>query len=182
MFMNMPLAAGMQDQRSTLMGWTLALLFTALFINILMLPRTALDQRETLRLVHDSLGLTVAILAAVRLWWFARDPAPLPPAGLPVNSFAFNRAILVALCVVFAVTGFIGFIYAWGEGREVVLFGIELPHLVPKSETVRIPMGYLHSVLGFYYLMLFCIWLAFGIYQHLRYRVGLRRLLPGRSV
>jgi cytochrome b561 len=175
-------SAGIQDRRDTLMAWTMALVFTALLVNILMLPRTALDQRDTLRLVHDSLGLVLAILAAIRLWWFARDPAPVPPAGLPVASFAFNRAILVALCMVFAVTGVIGFFYAWGEGRNVVLFGLQLPALVQKSETVRIPMGYLHSTLGFYYIMLFCIWLGFGLYQHLRYRVGLLRLLPGSRV
>jgi cytochrome b561 len=175
-------AAGLQDRRSALMGWALAIAFTVLLVNILMLPRTALDQRATLRLVHDSLGLVLAVLAAVRLWWFARDPAPRPPPGLPESSFAFNRAILVALCMVFAVTGVIGFFYAWGEGREVVLFGLQLPHLVAKSETVRIPMGYLHSTLGFYYIMLFCIWLAWGCYQHLRYRAGLLRLLPGARV
>jgi cytochrome b561 len=174
--------AGAQGRRDALMGWALALVFVVLLVNILMLPRTALDQRATLRLVHDSLGLVLAVLAAIRLWWFVRDPAPRPPPGLPAASFAFNRAILVALCLVFAVTGAIGFFYAWGEGRDVVLFGVELPALVQKSETVRIPMGYLHSTLGFYYIMLFCIWLAFGLYQHLRYRTGLLRLLPGSRV
>jgi cytochrome b561 len=180
--MNPNAAAGVQARRDTLMGWALALAFSVLLANILMLPRTALDQRETLRLVHDSLGLVLALLAAIRLWWFVRDPAPLPPAGLPASSFAFNRAILVALCLVFAVTGVIGFFYAWGEGRDVVLFGLELPALVQKSESVRIPMGYLHSTLGFYYMMLFSIWLAYGLYQHLRYRAGLLRLLPGSRV
>lgn len=164
------------------MGWALAVVFTVLLVNIVMLPRTALDQRDMLRLVHDSLGLVLAVLAAIRLWWFLRDPAPIPPPHLPASSFAFNRAILVALCLVFLTTGIIGFFYAWGEGRDVVLFGIRLPHLVAKSETVRIPMGYLHSTLGFYYIMLFCIWLGFGCYQHLRYRVGLRRLLPGSRI
>lgn len=180
--MNTFTAAGMQDRRSAIMGCALAVLFAVLLVNILMLPRTALDQRYTLRLVHDSLGLVVAVLAAIRLWWFVRDPSPAPPPGLPESSFAFNRTILVFLCLVFAITGFIGFIYAWGEGRDVVLFGFTLPRLVARSETVRIPMGYMHSVLGFYYIMLFCIWLAYGVYQHLRYGVGLRRLLPGRRV
>lgn len=174
--------AGLQDRFATLMGWALAILFFALLINIITLPRTPLDQRYTLRVVHDSLGLIVSLLAAVRLWWFVRGPAPRPPPGLPESSFAFNRAILVALCLVFAVTGLIGFFYAWGEGRDVVLFGLTVPALVAKRETVRIPMGYLHSALGFYYLMLFGIWLAWGLYQHLRYRVGLRRLLPGARV
>ncbi len=180
--MGKQLAPGIQDRRCTIMGYALALLFLVLFVNIINLPRTALDQRATLRLFHDSLGLVVAVLAGIRLYWFYRDPAPQPPAGLPESSFAFNRAILVFLCVTFAVTGVIGFFYAWGEGRDVILFGITLPHLVARGEAVRIPMGYLHSSLGFYYLMLLSVWFAFGFYQHWRYRVGLRRLLPGARV
>ena len=180
--MSNELAPGIQDRRSTIMGYILALLFLALFINTINLPRTALDQRATLRLFHDSLGLIVLLLAAVRLYWYHSDPAPQPPPGLPAKSFAFNRTILVFLYLTFAITGMIGFIYAWGEGRDVVLFGITLPDLVARSESVRVPTGYLHSSLGFYYLMLLSIWFAFGFYQHWRYKVGLRRLFPGPRV
>jgi len=180
--MSKQLAPGIQDRRSTIMGYVLALLFFVLFINIINLPRTALDQRATLRLIHDSLGLIVLLLAAVRLYWYYRDPAPRPPQGLPESSFAFNRAILVFLYATFTVTGVIGFIYAWGEGRDIVLFGATLPAMVARGEAVRIPMGYLHSSLGFYYLMLLSIWFVFGFYQHWRYKVGLRRLLPGARV
>ncbi|MDQ1303234.1 MAG: Ni hydr protein, partial [Pseudomonadota bacterium] len=91
--MSNELAPGIQDRRSTIMGYILALLFLALFINTINLPRTALDQRATLRLFHDSLGLIVLLLAAVRLYWYHRDPAPQPPPGLPAGSFAFNRTI-----------------------------------------------------------------------------------------
>ena len=68
------------------------------------------------------------------------------------------------------------------EGREVVTFGIQLPRLVAKSESLRMTTGYLHSALGFYYMMLFSIWFVFGVYQHIRYRAGLLRLLPGSRV
>ncbi|MCL4780474.1 MAG: cytochrome b/b6 domain-containing protein [Gammaproteobacteria bacterium] len=180
--MSNELAPGIQDRRSTIMAYVLVSCFIILFFNTINLPRTALDQRATLRLVHDSFGLIVLLLAAVRLYWHYRDPAPRPPPGLPERSFAFNRTILVFLYATFAITGVIGFIYAWGEGRDVVLFGITLPHLVARSESVRVPTGYLHSSLGFYYLMLLSIWFAFGFYQHWRYKVGLRRLLPGRQV
>lgn len=180
--MSNELAPGIQDRRSTIMAYVLVSCFLILFFNTINLPRTALDQRATLRLVHDSFGLIVLLLAALRLYWHYRDPAPRPPPGLPERSFAFNRTILVFLYATFAITGVIGFIYAWGEGRDVVLFGITLPHLVARSESVRVPTGYLHSSLGFYYLMLLSIWFAFGFYQHWRYKVGLRRLLPGRQV
>ncbi len=49
-------APGKQDQWTTLLGWMLALSFLALFININILPRTPLDQRVFLRIIHDSLG------------------------------------------------------------------------------------------------------------------------------
>ena len=180
--MSNELAPGIQDRRSTIMAYVLVSCFLILFFNTINLPRTALDQRATLRLVHDSFGLIVLLLAALRLYWHYRDPAPRPPPGLPERSFAFNRTILVVLYATFAITGVTGFIYAWGEGRDVVLFGITLPHLVARSESVRVPTGYLHSSLGFYYLMLLSIWFAFGFYQHWRYKVGLRRLFPGPRV
>jgi len=175
-------APGRQSRPATIIGWLMFLAFFALFWNIIMLPRTALDQREVLRGVHDSLGLVVIVLAALRLWLMIRWPAPQAPDGLPAASFNFNRTLLVALYLVFAANGLIGFFYAWAEGREVVTFGMQLPRLVAKSESLRMTTGYLHSALGFYYMMLFSIWVAYGIYQHIRYRAGLLRLLPGSRV
>ena len=177
------LAPGRQDGRATVLGWVMAVTFLALLWNILQLPRTPLDERGLLRAVHDSLGLVVLGLAGFRLYWWFKGPKPEPPAGLPAGSFAFNRALLMALILTFGVTGIIGFFYAWGEsGRQVVLFGLAVPQPFPKGETLRKSAGYLHSALSFYYLMLFGVWLAFGCYQHIRYRAGLLRLLPGSRV
>ena len=53
---------------------------------------------------------------------------------------------------------------------------------MPDGEAVRTSMGYLHSALSFYYLMLFVVWIVLGLYQHIRYRTGLLRLLPGSRV
>ena len=82
----------------------------------------------------------------------------------------------------FAVETLVGTIYAWGIGEAVAVFGIPIPSLLQKSEPTRMAMGYFHSALGFYYLMLISIWLAYGFYQHLRYHTGLRRLFPGAWV
>ena len=84
--------------------------------------------------------------------------------------------------LVFVAEGIVGFAYAWGTGHPVSLFGIPIPALMQQSEPTRMSMGYFHSALGFYYMMLFTIWLAFCIYQHLRYRVGLKRMWPGKRV
>lgn len=173
---------GQQSGRMTVLGWLVAITFIVLLWNIIQMPRTALDQREPLMFFHYSLGLVVSILAAIRIYWWLREPPPEPPNGLPVGSFGFNRAILLALLLVFAVETIIGFAYAWGAGHDVVLFGVHLPDVIGKSEPMRMSMGYFHSALGFYYLMLFVIWFAFGIYQKIRYGVGLKRMFPGSSV
>ena len=180
--MTLGTGAGRQDRGATLLGWALFLSFFALFWNIILLPRTALDQRDFLRGIHDTLGLIVIVLAILRLVLATRWPAPRPPANLPAASFSFNRVILIALYVTFAVNGIVGFLYAWAEGRDVVTFGVVVPRLVESSESLRMTTGYLHSSLGFFYMMLFTIWIAYGLYQHFRYRVGLLRLLPGSRV
>ena len=175
--------AGRQDTVSTILGWLIFLSFFVLFFNIINLPRTPLDLREPLRVTHDTLGLVVMLLALIRLYWFWRGPAPSPPPGLPPGSFAFNRAILLALILTFAAEGIIGYCFAWGEtDRSPTIFGWVIPQLLPEDDAVRKPAGYLHSALGFYYLMLLSIWIAFGLYQHVRYKAGLLRLLPGFRV
>ena len=176
------LPAGIQSRRATLMGWMMFLTFMVLMWNIVNMPRTALELRGPLITFHYSMGMIVFILALVRIGWWFSEPVPHPPAGLPPASFAFNRAILLAILVVYGIEGFVGFAYSWGIGHHVTLFWIPIPSLLEQSEPVRMSMGYFHSALGFYYLMLFSIWLAFGVYQHLRYKVGLRRLFPGARV
>jgi hypothetical protein len=98
------------------------------------------------------------------------------------DAFAFSRSILFVLILVFALEFLIGILYAWGEGRQVNMFGGFFPQLLPTSEGLRIATGYPHSALAFYYLMLFCLWFAVGFWQHRKYRSGWRRLFPGVQV
>ena len=173
---------GIQSRRATIMGWLVAITFAVLFFNIIEMPRTALDQRESLHAWHFSLGLVVSILAGLRVYWWFTEPRPEPPEGLPERSFGFNRAIMLALLLVFVVESVIGFAYAWGAGHEVVLFGVHIPDWIASSEGLRMSMGYFHSSLGFYYMMLFTIWFFYGCYQRLRYRTSMKRLFPGERV
>ncbi|MGI9341315.1 MAG: cytochrome b/b6 domain-containing protein [Gammaproteobacteria bacterium] len=176
------LPAGRQSRQATILGWILFIAFAVLFWNIITMPRTALDQRAFLHAMHYSVGTLVFVLAVLKVSWWLKKPVARPPTALPPASFAFNRAILLALMLVFVAEGIMGYAYAWGTGHDVTLFGIPVPALLPKSEPTRMSMGYFHSALGFYYMMLASIWLAFGIYQHLRYKVGLKRLWPGARV
>jgi cytochrome b561 len=180
--MSEQLVPGNQDKVATLLGWAIFVTFFVLFFNIINLPRTPLGEREGMQLWHDSLGWVVGTLCWARLYWFVKGPKPNPPEGMPENSFAFSRAIIFVLVLVFAVEFLIGLFYAWGEGRQVNLFGGTFPQLVETSEPLRISTGYPHSALAFYYLMLFCLWFAVGIWQNKKYQSGWRRLFPGEQV
>ena len=179
------LPAGRQDSFATLLGALIFAIFTYLFYDTITIPTTPLDPpdaRLVLRAFHYTLGISVWVLVAVRLYWWRRGPKPAPPPGLPDGAFAFSRAILLALFLTFFVTAIIGAIYAYADGQPVSLYGIPLPTVIPESYPLRAFGGYFHSAFGFYYLGLVGLWLLVGIYQHLRYRAGLLRLLPGSRV
>jgi cytochrome b561 len=176
------LAPGIQDRTATILGWLIFISFFVLFFNIINLPRTPLGERAGMQLWHDSLGWIVGALSLIRLFWFVKGPKPRPPQGMPDDSFAYTRAILFMLVLVFALEFVIGIFYAWGEARNVNFFGAVFPQLVETSESLRISTGYPHSALAFYYLMLFTIWLVLGWWQNRKYNSGWRRLFPGEKV
>lgn len=183
--MSEPLAAGRQDSFSTLLGVLIFVVFSYLFYDTIMIPETPLDPpdaRLILRAFHYTFGLSVWSLVAIRLYWWWRGPRPSSPPGLPPAAFAFSRAILFALLLTFFVTAIIGAMYAYADGQPVSFYGIHLPAVVPESYSVRVFSGYFHSAFGFYYLGLVALWLLVGVYQHVRYRAGLLRLLPGSRV
>ena len=180
--MSEQLAPGTQDRVATVLGWAIFFSFFILFFNIINLPRTPLGEREGMQLWHDSLGWLVGFLCIARLYWFAAGPKPRPPEGMPEDSFAYSRAILFMLILVFALEFLIGIFFAWGEGRDVNFFGAVFPQLVETSEPLRVSTGYPHSALAFYYLMLFTIWFVLGFIQNKRYGAGWRRLFPGEKV
>lgn len=174
---------GRQSEVSTLVGLSMFVVFTILFINILQVPRTALDERESMRMIHDSAGLVVMLLSALCIYCHFREPKPSPPPGLPRRSFTYNRLLLLTMYGTFIVTGIVGCVYAFGEfDREIVFFGYVLPSFVQENDGTRKTFGYLHSALGFYYLFLFGVWIAFGSYQAIRYKAGILRLFPGPKV
>jgi cytochrome b561 len=180
--MSEQLGPGVQDRTATILGWAIFIAFFILFFNIINLPRTPLGQREGMQLWHDSLGWIVGLLCFIRLYWFAAGPRPKPPEGMPEDSFAFSRAILFVLVLVYALEFLIGIFYAWGEGRQVNMFGAVFPQLLETSEGLRKASGYPHSAFAFYYLMLFGLWFAVGFLQNRRYQSGWRRLFPGEKV
>lgn len=135
--------------------------------------------REALQHLHISNGLSVLFLLLPRLWlrWYL--PRPAVPSGVPVHADLLARRTITVL--LWTLLGFCltGPLFAWSEGHAVSWFGwLQLPALIPASYRASVTLGYLHSMLGFFVILVFGFLLLLGVWQGLRYRIGPWRLLP----
>ena len=164
-------------------SWVLLPLLMAQIFNATIMPQTPLDDRAPLISTHMSLGLTVFLLVIARLVLWAQSPRQKAPEGMPETVYGFQRLMLLSLYVNFAILAFIGLLSAWSHGYEVRLFWlIPLPGFLPETYPFVVTLGYFHSAMMFYATFVLPVYLIFGIYQAIRYKVGVMRLLPGKAV
>jgi len=135
--------------------------------------------REALQHLHISVGLVLLLLVLPRLWLWWRNPRPARPSSVPLAADGFARTIcLLFLCTIlaFCVTGPL---FAWSEGHAVALFGlVQVPALLEKGYRAQTLLGYLHSAFGFWIFYLLGLALVVSIYQRVRYKAPLLRMLP----
>lgn len=138
--------------------------------------------REALQHLHISVGLLLLLLVIPRLWLWWREPRPAPPTGVPYPADAFARTLcLLCLCTVLAF-GLTGPLFAWSEGHAVALFRLPpLPPLIEPSYAAQVLLGYCHSAIGFWIFYLVALALVVSVYQRVRYRAPLFRLLPATA-
>lgn len=130
---------------------------------------------------HKWIGITIFLVACLRLAWRRRHPPPrleLMPAWQRVAATATHRA-LYALLVIIPLSGWL---YSSATGVQVVYLGLfPLPDLVPKARGLAAILKTLHQTLNFTLLGLVCLHTAAALKHHFvdRDRV-LARMLPQR--
>lgn len=131
---------------------------------------------------HKWIGITVFLLAAVRLAWRAGHPAPALPSAMPawqVRASRVSHALLYALMLAIPLSGWI---YSSATGVSVVYLGlVPLPDLVPKDRDNARILLLLHQTLNFT-LATVVVWhVAAALKHHFNDRDDvLARMLPGR--
>jgi cytochrome b561 len=98
---------------------------------------------------HKWIGITVFLIAAIRLAWRAAHPAPPLPAGMPkwqVRASHVAHAMLYALMLAIPVSGWI---YSSATGVSVVYLGLfPLPDLLPKDREIAKVLLVVHQALN----------------------------------
>ena len=128
---------------------------------------------------HKWIGITVFLLALVRLAWRSAHPAP-PPVAMPDwqrRAATVTHFGLYALMLVIPVSGWI---YSSATGIQVVYLGlVPLPDLVAKDKALAAVFKAAHVTLNFTLLALVIIHAGAALRHHFADRDGvLVRMLP----
>jgi cytochrome b561 len=170
------------DSLAILFHWTVAVLIVG---NVLL--AWSLDDfdhhdpvRDNLLTIHKSIGATVLLLAALRLVWRWRRPAPLLPDAMPRwkrIAARTDQALLYGVMFVMPVSGLID---AGAFSQPVRYFFLfDLPPLVGHDE----PLGHVafavHKVTALILYALLLLHAAAALHHHYVLKDGiLRRMLP----
>jgi cytochrome b561 len=131
---------------------------------------------------HKWLGITIFLLAALRIAWRYVRPPPLLPASVPpwqVRAARVSHLLLYTLMLVIPLSGWL---YSSASGVPVVYLGVlPLPDLVAKDKAVASMLLAVHKTLNFTFAVVVVAHVAAALKHALVNRDGvLARMLPGR--
>lgn len=143
------------------------------------LPSPSVERFQTTSL-HKSIGVTVLLLAIVRLAWRAYSPPPLLPATMKSWERSVAQLTHFALYGLMIVLPLSGWLWSNSAGYAVKYFGlVELPWLVEKSGSLRELFHEGHELLATALFVLALLHVAAALKHHYLDRdTVLRRMLP----
>jgi cytochrome b561 len=104
---------------------------------------------------HKSFGMTILMLAVLRLLWRLKNPAPALPAGMTSLQRLLARATHVAFYVLLFAMPLTGWMMSSAKNYSVSWFGVfTWPNLIGKNENAFELLRSTHHVLSY---MLFAI-------------------------
>lgn len=134
----------------------------------------------TLISLHFTIGVVILAVAIVRLAWRVTHGEPAPEAGVPPWQTTSARIVHWLLYALLFVLPLLGWINASYRGMPIIMFGLELPHLVAARAAGWGWTGDVHSLLANYLLLgLVGLHVLAALYHYFLRRDGvLQRMLP----
>ncbi|HEY8025995.1 MAG TPA: cytochrome b [Burkholderiaceae bacterium] len=131
------------------------------------------------RQLHESLGLSVFFLTALRLLWRTVDRRPVQP-DMPRWMHVISQAIQGTLYLLLFAAPLTAICGAWLEGHDLTLLGgLQIPAMLGISHAVGETLAELHGWLGDLILWLAGVHAAAAIYHHFFLKDGvLVAMLP----
>jgi cytochrome b561 len=173
-----PAAAERYDTMTVMLHWTTVVLVSLLWIigqTIDFAPNGAL--RIDYRSLHMALGITLACVFIIRVWWRSRGGLALPGVGnMPMRVVAWLMHRLLYLMIL--TTVLLGIANVWVRGDSVFnLF--KVPAFDPSDKALRDSIGDWHALAANTLVIVAGLHAAAALSHHFILRDGvLRRILP----
>lgn len=133
--------------------------------------------------IHQSVGVTIFALAAVRVAWRLTHPAPPLPPSTPKSqkiAAAVTHATLYVILFALPVTGYVGLA---ARGRPITIFGLfDLPNVIARSLKTSAAFQNVHNNLQYFLYGLLVLHIGAALYHQFVMKDGLlARMWPRKT-
>jgi cytochrome b561 len=156
-----------------LLHWLMAVCILAMFFIGVGMVSTIMPKYVPLLATHKTLGITILVLALIRLGVRARYGAPPLPADLPEPMKRAAELSHYALYALMIGMPLIGWAMLSAGAYPVVLYGdMRLPAILPQSDALHTLLWNAHFYLAFAFFALVLLHLAAALFHALVRRDG----------
>jgi len=150
---------------SIIFHWSMALIIIVTFILGLNLKHNYQYYYEVLML-HNSLGITILILAIFRVAWkfINIKPSPLPNKKILMKLATTTHIIFYILFFLLPITGYF---LTNLQGDTVSFYGISLPEILERNRDLKYYNHLVHDWLGNVLLVLFALHVLGALFHHI---------------
>ena len=164
--------------------WGIALLIFATFpLGLYMVDLPLSPDKLRLYSYHKWIGVTVFLLAAIRLAWRATHTPPPLPTGVAVWQQRASAAVHGLLYLLLIAIPLSGWLMSSAKGFQTVWFGVlPLPDLIEKDRALGDLLASVHQALNFTLAALVILHVAAALQHHvIERRPFLQRMGLGRK-
>jgi cytochrome b561 len=143
---------------------------------------TSLLQKAKILTTHKSCGMTVFMLAALRLLWRMTNPVPTPVANAKKWQDRLASVVHWALYALILLTPLAGWLMSSAKNYTVSWFGVfSFPNLIAPDETRFEQLKAVHETLAFTILNIAVLHILAALKHHFYDKDNvLRRMLPSK--
>ena len=169
---NHPMSTGDQTPRFSpamrALHWkTAAILFGSYPAAWMITRGGSITETAWLLMLHRSCGVTILLIALLRLALRQRARIPPPPPGMPWPLRAAARAGVTALYVLLIVQPLLGLIGSMLYGDHIILFGvIAVPFHPPANRPLARQIFHVQAVVSVALLAMIAVHVAAALYHH----------------
>ena len=166
-----------------LLHWALFALLAFQMIGVQFIDAFPRDSagRAFMLAAHESAGMTVLLLVAIRLLWKISNEAPLEYGPLWQQWVArLTHASLYGLMIVIPA---VGYVVASARGQDPAFYGAALPAIVGRDRNLARTTKDLHETLSWIMVAIVTAHVAAALWHHfVAHDETLRRMLPRRML